>query len=450
MPSDRSPQCVRRSVGAPRAGRSLWVAAAWTGTGAAIVGATLAIVAVAVCWLPVSGATGRAHSAIHAGLLSFLAALHGGVTVDGVTTSLVPLGMTLAVALTMWRAGSALADTADELAEHDPLRLVLAGLAQAATFMITALIMVPFASLGTSSASPLGVAGAAVLLFVVVGGTSFVRSSPLRAELDARLPACAGRCARAAGIGVGVYLALGALLVAGSLLAHHGQVAALSRTVGGGWGGFVIALLGVLAAPNAVVAGAAYLAGPGFAFGAGTSVSATTTAHGTVPAFPVLGALPGGHGAPAVVWLLIVVTPIVAGLLMARVLARGGGWLLRARDAVICSAGAGSAVAVLAWLGGGAIGDGELRTIGAAPGWLGLAVTGELAAVALPALGLAAGWQWLSDRRGAAVAVGDAAARRPRRTASGDGEAVRGVVAGSAADPGQGAGQGAGRDALAG
>jgi hypothetical protein len=74
---------VRRSVVPEAAGRSLWLAAIWTGVGAAAVCATLAIVAVAICWLPVSGASGHSISAVRAGLLTFLAALHGGVTVDG-------------------------------------------------------------------------------------------------------------------------------------------------------------------------------------------------------------------------------------------------------------------------------------------------------------------------------------------------------------------------------
>ena len=82
---------------------------AWTGVGAAAVCATLAIVAVAVCWLPVSGTSGHSRSAIHAGLLTFLAALHGGITVDGTPAAFLPLGMMIIVGMTAWRAGSGLA-----------------------------------------------------------------------------------------------------------------------------------------------------------------------------------------------------------------------------------------------------------------------------------------------------------------------------------------------------
>ena len=48
---------------------------------------------------------------------------------------------------------------------------------------------------------------------------------------------------------------LGALLVAGSLVVRHTRVTELSSQVGGGWAGVPILALGVMAAPNAVVAG---------------------------------------------------------------------------------------------------------------------------------------------------------------------------------------------------
>src|SRR3954451_9843985 len=101
---------TRRSVVPEAAARSLWKAAVWTGVGAAVVCAVVALVVVAVCWLPVSGDAGtggnHANSTIRAGLLTFLAALHGGVTVDGNFAAWLPLGMLIAVGVTAWRAGS--------------------------------------------------------------------------------------------------------------------------------------------------------------------------------------------------------------------------------------------------------------------------------------------------------------------------------------------------------
>jgi len=389
MPVDIEDEAARRSLVPEAAGRSLWLAAAWTGVGAAVVCATLAIGAVAVCWLPVSGTSGHSRSAIHAGLLTFLAALHGGITVDGTAAVFLPLGMMIIVGLTAWRAGSGLADAANSLAETDPMRLGLAGAAQAASFMLACLIAVPFAALGTSSAPFVGVGVASLLLFAVTGGVAFVRSSALVDVVVERVPSFVTPVLRAAAAGVSVYLGLGAVLVAGSLAGHAGRVEALSREIGGGWGSVPVLLLGVLAAPNAAIAGAAYLAGPGFAVGSGATASAATTAHGVLPAFPILGAMPQGHGASGLVWWLVALTPLGAGLAVARVAGRAPTWLARLRDVGAAAAAAGVIMFLLAWQGGGSIGGGRLQTVGASPWRLGLFVTVEVALVAVTAIGAA-------------------------------------------------------------
>ena len=269
------------------AGRSLWLAAAWTGIGAAVIGATLGVLSVAIVWMPASGASGHWTSTVRAGLLTFLAALHGGVTVDGTDTHFLPLGLLVVVGCAAWRAGAVLADTAWSIDETDSVRLLVAGFAQTVAFTLSCLIAVPFAHLGTSSAPVLGVGCAAALLFSLTGGVAFVRWSALGGRLLARLPAMLPRCTRAAAAGLVAYVGFAALLVAGSLVVHHTRVTALSGQVGGGWAGVPILALGVLAAPNAVIAATSYLAGPGFAVGSGTVVGATgTAAHGVLPSFP--------------------------------------------------------------------------------------------------------------------------------------------------------------------
>lgn len=377
----------------PQAGsRSLWFAAAWTGVGAAVVCATAAIVAVAICWLPVSGPDSSTSSAVRAGLLTFLAALHGGITVDGTPSAFVPLGLTLIVAATTWRAGSGLADAAESMDERDPSRLAVAGALQAATFAIVSIVAIPFAHLGTSSAPYLGVGAAALVLFACTGGVALVRASALRDVIGVPdLVRRAARCATAAG---GAYLGLGAVLVACSLVAHAGRVEALSRQVGGGWGGLPVLLLGVLAAPNAAIAGASYLAGPGFAVGAGATASPFTAAHGVLPAFPILGAVPSGAGASPFAWVLVVATPLTAGLCVARIAARTQGWRHRLSEIALAAAFVGAGMAVLAWQGGGAIGSGRLRAVGASAWQLGLVTCGEVLIVAAAGWAAAAAAQW--------------------------------------------------------
>lgn len=401
-PVDGADQRLRRSV-VPRpiqdaAGRGLWPSAIWTGLGAAVVCATLAIVAVAACWLPVSGTTGRTNSAIRAGLLTFLAALHGGITVDGVSASWLPLGMTVVVGIAAWRAGSGLADVADAAREADPLRLALTGATQVLSFTTGCLVAVPFARLGTSSAPFLGVALGAAGVFTVTGGVAFVRSTALRRWCADRLSPGVGLALRAAAAAVVVYLAGGALLAAGSLVLHHTAAQRLSAAVGGGIGGIPVLLLGVLSAPNVAIAAASYLAGPGFALGAGTHVTLFGATHGVLPAFPVLAAVPGSPANPAA-WVLAVLVPLVAGSLVARLALRADRWRPRLLVAVAAAFGAGLGMLALGWQGGGAVADGRLRTVGASPWQLGAAVAAAVSVVALAAVGLSAAAQAIARRR---------------------------------------------------
>jgi hypothetical protein len=385
----------RRSVVPSAAARSLPLAAAWTGAVAGVVCAAIEIAVVAVLWLPAAGGTGSADSAIRAGVLSFLAALHGGITVDGLPAAFVPLGMTILVCVITWRAGAGLADAANELGELNHARLVQAALLQAGVFAALSGVAARWAGLGTSSVSALAAAVAGFLLFTVTGGVAFVRTCVLGDAVRSRLPRWFVAGVRAAAAGVSVYLGAGALLLAASLVMHHHRVEVLSRTVGGGWAGLPILLLGVLAAPNAAIASGSYLAGPGFALGSGSSVSLGSTVHGTLPAFPVLGAVPSGPaGLP--VWLLAAAAPLIAGLGTARVIAvHQPATRLRLRDAGVGAVLAAVLGAVLAWQGGGAIGSGRLAAVGASPWQFGLAMGAAIGVVATAAIGvLAATARW--------------------------------------------------------
>jgi hypothetical protein len=394
VPAEGADANARRSVVPQAAGRSLWLAAAWTGAGTALIAAVVAIAAVGICWLPASGAAGNAGSAIRAGVLTFLAALHGGLTVDGVPTNFVPLGMTIAVGLLAWRAGTGLADASSEHDDPPPVRLIRAAALQAAVFAGVCGVAAQLSTLGTSSASVARTTIAGFLLFAATGTVAFVRSSGLRDEWAAVVPERVAAALRAAAAGVAVYVGAGALLLAGSLLVHHGRVELLSQHVGGGWSGAPVLLLGVLSAPNAAVAGASYLAGPGFAVGSGSGISLGSTVHGTLPAFPLLGAVPSGP-ANSAAWLLAAATPIVAGLALVRIVRAAGSWSERWLQAGFGLAGAGVVALLLGWVSGGALGPGRLSAVGVSPWQFGFAVAAGTAAVAVPSLaGLAAVTWW--------------------------------------------------------
>ena len=390
MAAAREDSAARRNVVPPVAGRSLWLSALWTGAGAAFLCAVIAIAAVAACWLPAAGSAGHAGSAIRAGLLTFLAGLHGGITVDGVSASFVPLGLTLLVAAVAWRAGSGLADAAAELDEREPARLAAAAFAQLGAFSVACALAAAFGPLGSSRVPVAAAATWAGLLWLASGTVAFVRGCALADVLRDRMPAWPRAALRVGAAAAAAYLGAGALLVAGSLVVHHGTASRMSEQLGSGWSGVPILLLGLLAAPNAAVAGAGYLAGPGFAVGTGTTVAIGSAATGTVPAFPLLAALPEGASAGPAVWFLVIAAPLAAGVCAALLASRSDDGLARWRTATLGALVAGVAAVIAAWLTGGGIGSGRLATVGVSPWQLGAAVALGTAVPACVFLALAA------------------------------------------------------------
>ncbi|GAB2486008.1 cell division protein PerM [Jatrophihabitans fulvus] len=397
MPSAQPPErrtsarpAVRPTARRARPPRPLALSAAWTGVVSALVACVVAVGTVAVVWLPASGGSGSGDSAVRAGVLTFLAGLHGGVTVDGVPTAFVPLGITLLIVLVAWRAGASVVATAAELGETRTATLAQAVLAQSGAFAVTAAVLAGLGTLGTSSASVPGALVAGFVLCALAAGGAVARHAGLAADL---VPARAVRVVRGAVAVLALHLGAGALLVAGAVVVHHDRVSTLTSEVGGGFSSVPVLLLGILAAPNAVVAASGYLSGAGFAVGAGSHVGLTSHTTGTVPAFPLLGALPEGSGATWPVWALAVVTPLAGGVVLA-VLARRGAssveaWRTVGGALVLVAA----AATVFAWQAGGAVGSGRLHAVGVSPWRYGLLLAAAIGVVASAVLGLAAAVQ---------------------------------------------------------
>ncbi len=387
----------------PSANHGIWWAAARSGLRASFLGIMAAVVVAVLAWLPAAGTSGQPTSAVRAGLLAFLDAHRGGLTVDGVPTAFVPLGLLAVIVLIAWRAGLALSQVLTEYGESSPRRIGGLLAVQVAAYVSVCAGLVPLSRLGTTHAPLVATLVAALLVFGLSSALAVAVATGLGSELLERLPTPVRHGARAAAAVTAVYLAAGAVLAAGSLVLHAGRVMDLSRQVGGGSSGIPIAILGVLSAPNAAVAGTAYLAGPGFAVGSGTAVNAFSTSHGLLPAFPILGAVPSGHGANAATLALMVLTPVLGGLVCALLIRRAGSTQPVSACLAVASAAvmAGLAMGLLGWLGGGAVGTARLRVVGASPWRLGLAVAAECAAVGL----LIFGGQWLWLRFGPAPAT---------------------------------------------
>ncbi|WP_422125818.1 DUF6350 family protein, partial [Streptomyces graminilatus] len=229
---------------------------------------------------------------------------------------------------------------------------------------------------------------------------------PLPRSVRRLVPARAARgrglaAVRAAGAGTAVLVGGGALLVAVSLLGHGGAARASFLQLTEAWSGRIAVLLLCLALiPNAALWGAAYALGPGFVLGAGrvTGPLASDPAP-PLPPFPLLAAVPdAGPGTP-LAWAVAFV-PVAAGLTVAwftaRAAAPGEGrtpWPggRTAANAALAAALCAGALALLAALAGGPLGNDALAHVG--PVWwqTGAATLAWTAGIAVPAaLGLRA------------------------------------------------------------
>ncbi|WDV56911.1 DUF6350 family protein [Streptomyces coeruleorubidus] len=222
-----------------------------------------------------------------------------------------------------------------------------------------------------------------------------------------------GVAARAAAAGAAVLLGGGALLVALSLVGHGAAAQAALLRLTEGWSGrFAVLLLCAALVPNAAVWAAAYALGPGFALGAGHVVSPLSSAPAPfLPPFPLLAAVPEAGEGRLVHWVAAGVVPVVAGVVVGRVVAKraasgerggtrpgGGGDVVwspgrtaraTALAAVLCAA----VLAGLAALAGGPLGVTVLARFG--PVWwqVGAATLAWLVLVAVPTAVTVRAWR---------------------------------------------------------
>ena len=319
-----------------------------------------------LAWLMPGADTTPALSALKAAALVVLAGAHGGVVLAGTEVTLAPLLVT--VLLGWLVAGHARRQ--DSWSGFAGLTL---GYAAASA------VLAGWSRLGSSHAPAPRSAVAAALFVLAVGGLA--RSAD---DLWSRLPARWQQVGRAAALVTAGYLAAGALLSAGMLLAHFSDAVALQRQLAPGAAGLPVALLGVAATPNAVLAGVSYLTGPGFDVGAHTSVSAFSVSSGRLPVFPLLAGLPHQQPPAWIGCLVIGGLAVLAGWAVLRMLPATQAWPHRLADCAAAAGAAGVLLAVLTGLAADDLGPGALRGIGAAWWQVGIATT----ALVLPAAAL--------------------------------------------------------------
>ncbi|MFJ4120222.1 DUF6350 family protein [[Kitasatospora] papulosa] len=375
---------------------------------------------------PDSGPGGALHVASGLWLLAHGAELVRADTVGGhpVPVGTVPL---LLGVLPVWLVHRAARDSA-ETGERSPAGTSAVGAfcAVSAGYLLVVLASAAYAQGGALPADRVSLAFPVTVVVAVAAAagvwaargrplTPLLVWAPLRVQEAAarsRFRAGAGVALRSAAAGTLALLGGGALLVAVALVWHAGAARESFLGLSGDWAGRIsVLLLAGALVPNAAMWGASYGLGPGFALGASSVATPLAfTGPPALPDFPLLAAVPSHGPGTGANWAATAV-PAVAGLVVARFVARGAVPVRERREetwgqgrtalvAGVAAVGCGIGAAVLASASGGPLGTGALAEFG--PVWwlVGPAALAWTAVIGVPvALALRA-WRLREHRWG--------------------------------------------------
>jgi len=385
---------------APESAPSLWWRGALGALWAICLGLAVLVVLVLILWATDARSGASAGEAMQAALQLWLVAHKVPLHIAGrpdATIALAPLGLTLALALLVARAGAVLA-RGSGIGDLPGVATVAA--AVGVPYGLLAAFVAAAAHGDAVRPSPVAALGAGLLLGTVAAAWGALRAirqgasghgTGLRAVVPARVhaPIAAGVAA------VPVLMGAGLVLVLGSLAVHAHTASALADGLGTGvvaTGGLL--LLDALLLPNAALAAVGYVTGPGFALGAATSYAQTGVSSTALPSLPLLAAAPQGP-APVGVRVFCLVAIAAAGAVVGWRLRRfpSTGWAA-VRDVVGAGAVAGITAAIAVGLAGGPAGPGRMAVVGASPWQVGLVTAGEVTAVAALVVAVAARAGW--------------------------------------------------------
>lgn len=372
-PDDPSPTGLVAAAAAVRA-----VAVAASGL---ILTAGLAMVLWAIT--PASGSD--AGIALQGGVVAFAAANLMPVLIGGITLTLPPLLLTLAIAVL-------LAATArrGRFLPQGRYQETVSILVTAAVYGI--IVAATTRGFGPTEAVPAGWVWTAPALAVIATSIGMLRRGSAWHEWwSDTAPGWARVGVRGGGIGLGVMIAGGGIALSVGLITHFGSAVGVAALAAPSWlDGLGLAMLGMAYVPNAVIAAAGYVSGVGFEMGAGTYSPLGTTAV-DLPAVPLLAAAPDQAGA-SWIGLAFLAVPVIAGYLIARsavkILATRSDRVLTAAVGATLS---GGLLAFVATIARGGVGEGRWSTFGAPPALLGAVVAVEIGAVAIAVASLAGG-----------------------------------------------------------
>jgi hypothetical protein len=330
---------------------------------------------VAGWFLTDAGAHGEPRDALRVGALGWLMGHGSGVTVAGTPVTVVPLGLTLVVAWTLWRIGIRVGDA---VSGHGPDADAIAdGVRDWTVPLATALLSAGYAVVVAvthalaSTADTAPALGRSLLwtlvLCGVVGGGAIAVGSGRAAIWTAVLPLALREAARTTRRILRAWLLVSVVALAAALVVDlDTAVNVLSQLHTGAGDATMLTLVSATVLPNAAVFSGAYLLGPGFTVGVGTLVAPSGVLLGPLPMFPLLAALPDAGQPPAWTSYLLVLAPLVALLatLRAQRVAPTTKWdegLIRGLAGGVL---AGLLFGLLAALAGGAVGPGRMADVG--------------------------------------------------------------------------------------
>jgi hypothetical protein len=346
-------------------------------------GATAAAATLVVClgagvagwFLTDAGAHGEPRDALRVGALGWLMGHGSGLTVQGTAVSVVPLGVTLVLAWTIWRLGIRVGDS---VSGHGPRSDAIADgerdwTVPLATALFAAGYAVVVAVTHTLASTPETAPGLGrplawtLVLTGVVGGAAIAVGSGRAAIWAAFLPTALREAAATCRRILVMWLTVCAVVLLAALVVDlDTAVNVMSQLHTDAGDATLFTVLSATVAPNAAVFSGAYLLGPGFTVGVGTLVSPSAVLLGPLPMFPLLAALPDAGAPPAWTAYLLVVPPLVALLATLRTqrLAPTTRW-----DEGIIRGLAGGVLAgllfgLLAAVAGGAVGPGRMTDVG--------------------------------------------------------------------------------------
>lgn len=364
----------------PRWGsRVPWLAALLAAGWALVAGLALASLPGLVVWLG-NGADAPVGEPLRIGGTAWLAAHRAGLGVDGATIQLAPGGLSLLVALLIYRATRWAAHVSGVVGGRASAGVVASAIA---TYAAGGGLVAGLSATDRIAVDPRSAVLCTLLVAAGAASLGVSREAGLARSLLSRVQQWQRTALRAAAVAVAALIAVGAGLVTASGVVHADRIGAVAERLDPDLPGVLV--LGAITAaivPNAVVWAAAFALGPGFAVGADTSVTPGGVELGLLPALPPLGALPADD-LGSLGWLVLA-GPVAAGILAGLVIRRR---LPTMRDAALCAALtiglAAVAMAFLAAMSGGPAGAGRLSVIGPVPWQVAAATAGLVGGPAL-------------------------------------------------------------------